>query len=264
MLRRMKEDHLDGLPGKQVRTYETEMPAAQAEAYLDAVRIAQAGERSHGAMLKAIHALRGISLHPDGGDKVDPYDDRSASNWIARSARLSRAIEILRQIKDAGEKVLVFIEDRAVQKAFASVAANVFQLRGEPSIINGEIPGHRRQDYVKRFQTAPRGFGMLVLSPKAAGIGLTITAANHVIHLSRWWNPAVEDQCNDRCYRIGQEKPVTIHLPIAIHAALGEASFDVTLDRLLARKRSLSRHMLAPPVSEGDLDAMFGATIAAS
>lgn len=53
----------------------------------------------------------------------------------------------------------------------------------------------------------------MVLSPKAAGVGLTITAANHVIHLSRWWNPAVEDQCNDRVYRIGQSKAVTVHVP---------------------------------------------------
>jgi hypothetical protein len=261
MLRRMKENHIEGLPEKKIRSYETHMPRAQAEAYVDAVRAAQAGERSHGAMLKAIHALRGISLHPEGARNVDPYDAQSAAVWLGQSARLTRAVEILRQIRSAGEKALIFIEDRAVQKAFAGVSATLFDLHAEPTIINGEVPGHRRQDYVKRFQDTPRGFDLLVLSPKAAGIGLTITAANHVIHLSRWWNPAVEDQCNDRCYRIGQDKPVTIHLPIAIHPALGEASFDVTLDRMLTRKRSLSRNMLAPPVSDGDIGALFGATV---
>jgi hypothetical protein len=261
MLRRMKENHIEGLPEKKILSYETHMPGAQAEAYMDAVRAAQAGERSHGAMLKAIHALRGISLHPEGARDVDPYDARSAAAWLGQSARLTRAVEILRQVKSAGEKALIFIEDRAVQKAFAGVSATLFDLHAEPTIINGEVPGHRRQDYVKRFQETPKGFDLLVLSPKAAGIGLTITAANHVIHLSRWWNPAVEDQCNDRCYRIGQDKPVTIHLPIAIHPTLGEASFDVTLDRLLTRKRSLSRNMLAPPVSDGDVGALFGATV---
>ena len=261
MLRRMKENHIEGLPEKKILSYETHMPGAQAEAYMDAVRAAQAGERSHGAMLKAIHALRGISLHPEGASDVDPYDARSAAAWLGQSARLTRAVEILRQVKSAGEKALVFIEDRDVQKAFAGVSATLFDLHAEPTIINGEVPGHRRQDYVKRFQETPKGFDLLVLSPKAAGIGLTITAANHVIHLSRWWNPAVEDQCNDRCYRIGQDKPVTIHLPIAIHPTLGEASFDVTLDRLLTRKRSLSRNMLAPPVSDGDIGALFGATV---
>jgi SNF2 family DNA or RNA helicase len=104
----------------------------------------------------------------------------------------------------------------------------------------------------------------MVLSPKAAGVGLTITAANHVIHLSRWWNPAVEDQCNDRVYRIGQSKPVTVHVPMAVHRSLGDRSFDANLDRLLESKRSLSRHMLAPPVGEADVGVLFNETIGTS
>ena len=118
---------------------------------------------------------------------------------------------------------------------------------GRQRIINGGTPGGQRQRIVDDFQTRPPGFDLLVLSPKAAGVGLTITAASHVIHLSRWWNPAVEDQCNDRVYRIGQDKPVTIHLPMAIFPAHPEASFDRTLDGLLASKRALSRERLAPP-----------------
>ncbi len=264
MLRRMKESHIRGLPEKAVKDYPTPMPVHQADAYLAAVRSAQSGERSHGAMLKAIHALRGISLHPEGADGVDPYDKTSATAWIGRSARLTRAVEILRKIEAAGEKALVFIEDLSVQRAMAGIAATLFGLDEEPTVINGAVPGHRRQEIVERFQQRPNGFDLLVLSPKAAGIGLTITAANHVVHLSRWWNPAVEDQCNDRCYRIGQDKPVFIHVPMAIHPSLGEASFDITLDRLLARKRSLSRNMLAPPVTDGDVGALFGATIAST
>jgi superfamily II DNA or RNA helicase len=264
MLRRMKESHIQGLPTKTIVPYPTDMPGPQAEAYAQAVRVAQTGERTHGAMLKAIHALRGISLHPDGGEAVDPYDSKAAAAWINRSARLMRAAEILRTIEKAGEKAIVFIEDRAVQRAFAGIAATLFKLPMEPAIINGEVPGAKRQAIVDRFQAAPPGFDLLVLSPKAAGIGLTITAANHVVHLSRWWNPAVEDQCNDRVYRIGQNKPVTIHLPMAIHPSFQTASFDRTLDQLLTRKRELSRNMLAPPVSDGDVGALFGATIQAS
>src|SRR5690606_3161876 len=162
------------------------------------------------------------------------------------------------------EKALVFIEDRAVQTVFAAVAAAHFNLPAEPDIINGETPGDRRQRIVDRFQSLPPGFAVLVLSPKAAGVGLTITAANHVIHLSRWWNPAVEDQCNDRVYRIGQEKPVTVHVPLAIHPTFNEASFDHKLDDLLERKRALSRDMLMPPVSESDAESLFGDTVAAA
>ncbi|WP_052341863.1 DEAD/DEAH box helicase [Salinarimonas rosea] len=264
MLRRMKEDHVEGLPPRTVRAYETPMPDDQARAYLEVVRAARAGGRDRGAMLKAIHALRGVSLHPHGADGLDPYDPASARSWAERSARLSRVLAVLREIEGRGEKAIVFVEDRAVQKAFAAGAATLFGLAAEPAIVNGETPGAKRLAIVDRFQAGSPGFDLLVLSPKAAGVGLTITAANHVLHLSRWWNPAVEDQCNDRCYRIGQDKPVTVHLPLAIHPELCEASFDVTLDRLLARKRALSRGMLAPPVAEGDVDALFGGSVDAS
>ena len=97
----------------------------------------------------------------------------------------------------------------------------------------------------------------MILSPRAAGIGLTITAANHVILLSRWWNPAVEDQCNDRVYRIGQDKPVQIHIPMAIHPGYGQASFDIMLDSLLRRKRALSHGLLAPPEADSDIEDLF-------
>jgi SNF2 family DNA or RNA helicase len=126
-----------------------------------------------------------------------------------------------------------------------------------PVVINGATPGAKRQDIVDRFQNGPPGFNLMVLSPKAAGVGLTITAANHVIHLSRWWNPAVEDQCNDRVYRIGQSKAVTVHVPMAVHPTLGDRSFDINLDKLLSGKRALSRHMLAPPVGEADVGLLF-------
>src|SRR5690606_38418305 len=115
-----------------------------------------------------------------------------------------------------------------------------------------------------RFQALPPGFAALVLSPKAAGVGLTITAANHVIHLSRGWNPAVDDQCNDRVYASGQYNPVPINVPPAIHPTFGEASFALKLDDLLARKRALSRDMLMPPVSDSDAESLFGEAVDAA
>ena len=90
---------------------------------------------------------------------------------------------------------------------------------------------------------------------------MNITAANHVIHLSRWWNPAVEDQCNDRCYRIGQNKNVTIHIPLATHPSLGDQSFDHVLDKLLKRKRVLMGQMMTPPVGAADLSDIFESAI---
>jgi hypothetical protein len=108
------------------------------------------------------------------------------------------------------------------------------------------------------------GFDVMILSPKAGGVGLTLTAANHVIHLSRWWNPAVEDQCTDRVYRIGQDRTVHVYCPMAVHLSpeLADYSFGLKLNDLLDRKRALSRDMLMPPVLPmADEGALYAATV---
>jgi hypothetical protein len=104
-----------------------------------------------------------------------------------------------------------------------------------------------------------RGFDIMILSPKAGGVGLTLTAANHVIHLSRWWNPAVEDQSTDRVYRIGQRKDVHVHyLQATLKSAPGD-SFDERLHVLLQKKRALSRDLLWPFESEAtDAASLLG------
>lgn len=92
-----------------------------------------------------------------------------------------------------------------------------------------------------------KGFAILLLSPEAGGVGFNIIGANHVIHLSRCWNPAKEDQATDRVYRIGQTKDVQVYLPIAIDPSLGKgSSFDEKLDQLLDFKRRLSESVLFP------------------
>lgn len=261
LLRRMKAEILSGLPMKRVETRRVVMPPTQAAAYAQAVASARLGARGQNAMLQAIHSFRGVSLHPNGASEIDPYDGASVETWISRSARVRHAIDCLEAIRAKGEKALIFLEDRAVQRVLAAAIATHFGLEREPAVINGSTPGDRRLEIVDAFQAAPPGFGCLVLSPKAAGVGLTITAANHVVHLSRWWNPAVEDQCNDRVYRIGQTKDVTIHVPVAVHPDFGDTSFDVTLDALLERKRALSRDMLVPPVADGDVSTLFEASL---
>ncbi len=261
----MKSDVLEGLPTKTEERYEVPMPRAQAEAYGRIVMAAHQadGTRKPGDMLRIIHELRGVSLHPDDPESVRLGDARAFEAYAARSARLHQSVEILRKIRARGEKAILFIESLAMQRAVAAGLTELFDLPAPPGIINGGTPGEQRQRIVNAFQASPPGFGLLVLSPKAAGIGLTITAANHVIHLSRWWNPAVEDQCNDRAYRIGQVRPVTIHLPMAIFPDHRDSSFDLTLDGLLQHKRKLSREMLAAPVSARDTQAIFEQTIGA-
>ena len=100
-----------------------------------------------------------------------------------------------------------------------------------------------RQQAVDSFQKTA-GFNAIVMSPLAAGVGLNITEANHVIHYSRWWNPAKEDQAGDRVYRIGQKRRVHIYLPMATHPEF--KTFDVILHELLERKRRLLQDTLLP------------------
>lgn len=124
-------------------------------------------------------------------------------------------------------------------------------------VINGTIAGPDRLRRVNEFQRAP-GFDVMLISPKAGGVGLTLTAATCVIHLSRWWNPAVEDQCTDRAYRLGQSRPVSVHLPMAVHPDLQDHSFDPCLDALINRKRKLSREILAAPtILSADVERLF-------
>lgn len=261
MLRRMKDDLAKDLPAKHIMPYSIAMPADQARAYDEAVAAAKAGSKSRKSMLETLHLLRGISLHPDRTGEANAYDAAWRMSWINSSARVQKTITLLEDIRGRSDKALVFLEDRAMQQTFAAAIAEHLNLPARPPVINGTMVGRQRQEIVDAFQKAPTGFDLLILSPRAAGIGLTITAANHVIHLSRWWNPAVEDQCNDRAFRIGQTKDVTIHLPMAIHPTHGAGSFDQKLHDLLERKRSLSRDMLAPPISERDVDGLFADVI---
>lgn len=264
LLRRMKEDILDGLPTKTIKTYKSVMPESQASAYEKAVAAAQSLGASRATMLQAIHRFRGISLHPELEPEIELGDRSAFEHWVSSSARVKLTIEILDQVKEQGEKALLFLESKAAQQVLAAGIALRYGLEEEPMIINGDVPGSERQPMVERFQAGRSGFDLMILSPRAAGIGLTITAANHVVHLSRWWNPAVEDQCNDRVYRIGQDKPVYIHIPMAIHPGYEEASFDMTLNSLLQRKRALSHHLLAPPEADSDIENLFQTVTAIS
>ena len=182
---------------------------------------------------------------------------------VAASARLSAMMEILDQVKERGEKALVFVEFLSVQDALIPYLQRRYQMESPPLRISGSVAGHTRKAHVDKFQQGPPGqFDVMLLSPKAGGVGLTLTAANNVIHLSRWWNPAVEDQCTDRVYRIGQEKNVNVYYPLAVHPRHREASFDMNLHALLERKRALSREVLTPAIaSNQDVRALFEKTV---
>lgn len=262
--RRMKEDILDDLPKKIIHPEYTTMPREQADAYLQVIN--RAKEQEPPPMLYTLHALRGISLHPiDPGKVLRDADFISYDNYIKGSARLIKAIETLDKIHNKGkkdEKALMFIETIDMQCLMAEILKKRYGLRNRPGIINGKTGVDKIQKLVDDFQN-DTSFDVMILSPKVGGVGLTLTRANHVIHLSRWWNPAVEDQSTDRVYRIGQKKDVHVYYPMAIHpdTHVREHSFDLKLNSLLERKRQLSRDMLIPVEDPNDTENLFKETV---
>jgi SNF2-related domain/Helicase conserved C-terminal domain len=239
MLRRLRRDHLPDVPKQHEKLHEQEMPPPQAAAYTSA--IAQAREGGRGNVLAALQRLRAASLHPD------PDGDLDDEAFIAASARFISAFSILDEIAANGERLLLFVDDLGIQARLTGLLQRRYGLSAAPMVINGTVAGSSRQARVDRFQTAADRFDVMILSPRAGGVGLTLTRANHVIHLSRWWNPAVEDQCNGRALRIGQTRQVTVHIPLATLSFSRGRSFDQNLHALLERKRRLMHEALLPP-----------------
>lgn len=253
LLRRMKTEKLDGLPEKREHVLQVPMPPRQAEAYQRALALKDAA--SSYTTLEMIHALRQVSLHPallEGGLRNEElkFED---------SARFMALVQVLDAVAPNHEKVLIFLESLDLQEAdqLPLMLQRRYGLLRMPMVINGQVQTEARQQRVDKFQQET-GFDVMLLSPKAGGVGLTLTAANHVIHLSRWWNPAVEDQCSDRVYRIGQTKPVHIYYPLAVMPGAEEHSFDMQLQVLMDRKRKLAHDLLvAPAFSSKDYEALL-------
>lgn len=262
MLRRMKDKELIGLPPKYVHEHPVYMPEEQANAYDQVIRNIRRSEGRQGAMLEALQLLRAYSLHPDYKKQNDYIND---DDFIKRSARLQACFKILDEIHSKHEKALIFVEYTDWHKPdfLCHIIKNRYGLKNLPMVINGQVNSHSRQERVNAFQKDKGRFDVMLLSPRAGGVGLTLTSANHVIHLTRWWNPAVEDQATDRIYRIGQERPVHVHYPMAIHPTI-QKCFDFNLNQLLKEKRRRSADLLIPSSDEdGILDSLISETFTA-
>jgi hypothetical protein len=254
LLRRLKEDKLPDLPRPVQRVSEAVMSGAQLAQYEAAIEDARKIDKP-GAVLEILQRMRAISLHPGGSPTM------SDSDFIGASARMRIAFDALDSIASRRERVLVFLDDLDLQARLAGIIQRRYVMAAPPMIINGRVDGAARQARVDRFQVGPDEFDAMILSPRAGGVGLTLTHANHVIHLSRWWNPAVEDQCTGRVVRIGQTREVEVHIPISL-LPKEHASFDQNLHALLERKRRLMRDALLPPnATEADRNELFQATI---
>jgi superfamily II DNA or RNA helicase len=196
------------------------------------------GETKKGAVLAAITALKQICNHP-----VAYRDD--GQPLAGRSGKLARLEQIIESVFAAGEKILVFTH-------FASwgrrLAEHLTEVTGRPvACYDGSLARTVRDTMVSDFQAA-EGPGVMVLSLKAGGTGLNLTAANHVVLYDRWWNPAVEDQARDRAWRIGQGRTVISHRLVC------PGTIDERVEEVVEGKRHIADVVLPRSSSLADLN----------
>jgi non-specific serine/threonine protein kinase len=160
-------------------------------------------------------------------------DGRYAAEESGKFARLT---DIATELAERQERCLVFTQFREMTEPLAAHLASIF---GRPGLVlHGGTPVKQRPCMVEEFQRAD-GPPFFVLSVKAGGTGLTLTAASHVIHFDRWWNPAVENQATDRAFRIGQKRNVLVHKFVC------PGTIEEKVDALMEGKRALAEELLA-------------------
>lgn len=254
MLRRLKEDNLEGLPKKRLYvgvsdsdweyldTLSSVMSGEQLDSY-DSVLHATAHSEQNAA-LAGLQQLRDVSLHHRLllGGRLEVPAGRVLKELMAESGKFRSLLALLSDIKKREEKAIIFCVNKRLQGFLSFALARYFELM-PLSVINGDVKGVAkasggvtRKSLIEEFESKP-GFNLIIMSPVAAGVGLTVVGANNVIHLERHWNPAKEAQATDRVYRIGQTKDVNVYIPIVSHPQL--MSFDENLHQLLSKKTLL-------------------------
>jgi hypothetical protein len=250
ILRRLKVDVAQDLPPKVIVDECRKLPLSAVQRNLYAKAIESFKRRNDPGVaspfknhLGLLHYLRLVCTDPRQHG-LSVFKPESSEQYRAKAPKLNWLLDQLKVIQGSREKVIVFCEFREIQRLLQHYIEAELGFR--PDIINGDTSASSkhtasRQKRIKAFQAAP-GFGVLILSPVAVGFGVNIQAANHVVHYTRTWNPAKEDQATDRAYRIGQDKPVYVYYPV-VHAD-DFVTFDVKLDNLLTYKRGLAEDML--------------------
>ena len=231
LLRRLKSEVATDLPEKLESTVACTLTAEQARLYKKAVTTALDqglgdGFERHGRVLALLTELKQICNHPA------QYLGETDGALTGRSGKLDRVTEMLAEIVDNGDRALVFTQYRKMGELLGRHLSAELGLPRVP-FLHGGVSGPGREAMVDAFQdgSAPP---ILLVSLKAGGTGLNLTAANHVVHYDRWWNPAVEDQATDRAHRIGQTRRVDVHKLVT------GGTLEERVGELLERKRSLA------------------------
>ena len=237
ILRRLKTDRaiIGDLPEKTETARYCHLTRAQVRLYGQVVRTMQREMESaadiarRGVVLRSLLRLKQVCNHPSqllGDGEYRPAD----------SGKLLRLAEICEELAERQEKVLVFTQFREIIDPLAEHLAAIF---GRPGLVlHGATGVGERRGLVARFQSDD-GPPFFILSLKAGGTGLNLTAASHVVHFDRWWNPAVENQATDRAFRIGQRRNVLVHKFVTT------GTVEERIDEMIAEKRKLADDILA-------------------
>ena len=234
IIRRMKTDKsiIKDLPEKQetkiflplseeqIALYDREIRRIEEDMY------SNSSNKNKGRMLAAITKLKQICNHPVNFNK----EDRN-NNLTGRSSKLDRLVQMVNVINEEGRKVLIFTQFVAMGDLIKKHLSN--NLGKEILFFNGSLNINKRKEMIKHFEENTE-IPAMVLSLRAGGLGLNLTAANYVIHFDRWWNPAVENQAIDRVYRIGQK------LNTFVYKFICKGTLEEKIDQLIESKLKLS------------------------
>ncbi|MBL9141610.1 MAG: DEAD/DEAH box helicase [Phycisphaerae bacterium] len=272
ILRRLKTDPkvISDLPPLIETRQQIPLTAEQASLYDQVVtdmlkRVDQAeGIRRRGLVLSALVKLKQICNHPahflreglstiaevetDPGDAsasaIPDLNDRAIfAKGVPRAARLSdrsgksiRVLQMLEEVLAAGDRALIFTQYRQMGHLLVQMIRQ--DLDVDALFLHGGTPQAKREALVARFQSEDKAAPLFILSLKAGGVGLNLTAANHVFHYDRWWNPAVENQATDRAFRIGQLRTVNVHKMIS------SGTLEERIDQMIEQKTELASQII--------------------
>jgi non-specific serine/threonine protein kinase len=248
ILRRLKTDRtiINDLPDKVETTRFCNLTKAQVRLYEQVVGAmktaleAADGMKRRALVLQTLMRLKQVCNHPSqlSGDGVYAGAD---------SGKFLRIKEICEELAERQERVLVFTQFREIIDPLAGHLAGIFGRGG--LVLHGDTSIAKRNGLVDQFQRED-GPPFMILSLKAGGTGLNLTAASQVIHFDRWWNPAVEDQATDRAFRIGQRRNVLVHKFVT------SGSVEEKIDLMIAEKRQLAAELLSGGGAEVDLTTL--------
>ena len=238
LMRRTKKDEevALNLPDKQEQKEYCPLTTEQASLYEQLVRDTFAeieklsGFERKGLILQMLTRLKQLCNHP-----ALYLKERSVERQLLdRSNKLEKLVDLVDSVLEAGESCLIFTQYIEMGEMIRSTIKKKFGV--EVPFLNGSVPKTQRDNMIERFQN--QEFPVFLLSLKAGGTGLNLTAANHVIHYDRWWNPAVENQATDRAYRIGQSRFVHVHKLICT------GTLEEKIDAMLEKKQHLNDQII--------------------